>query len=63
MITLNIPMSDSMRTFIDQRVAEKGFGTASEYICHLVCEENKRAAQGRTEGTRDAATILEQDQP
>jgi antitoxin ParD1/3/4 len=63
MTTLNIPVSDSMRTFIDQRVAEKGFGTASEYIRHLVCEEQKRPAEGRTEESGDAAAILEQDQP
>jgi len=49
MTTLNISLPDSMRTFIDQKVAEGSFGTASEYIRQLVREDQKRAAQERLE--------------
>ena len=49
MTTMNISLPDSMRTFIDQKVAEGGYSTASEYIRQLVREDQKRAAQARLE--------------
>jgi len=49
MTTMNISLPDSMRTFIDQKVAEGGYSTASEYIRQLVREDQKRAAQSRLE--------------
>ena len=36
MTTLNISLPDSMRTFIDQKVAQGGYSIASEYIRQLV---------------------------
>ena len=45
MTTLNVPLPDSMRAFIDQKVAQGGYSTASEYIRQLVREDQKRAAQ------------------
>ena len=49
MTTLNISLPDSMRTFIDEKVAQGGYSTASEYIRQLVREDQKRAAQQRLE--------------
>lgn len=49
MATLNISLPDSMRTFVDQQVAQGGYSTASEYIRELVRAEQKRAAQQRLE--------------
>jgi antitoxin ParD1/3/4 len=49
MTTLNISLPDSMRTFIEQRVAQDGYSTASEYIRQLVREAQKLAAQKRLE--------------
>ena len=49
MTTLNISLPDSMRTFIEQKVAQGGYSTASEYIRQLVPDDQKRAAQERLE--------------
>ena len=49
MTTLNISLPDSMRTFIDEKVAQGGYSTASEYIRQLVRDDQKRAAQERLE--------------
>ncbi len=49
MTTLNISLPDSMRTFIEQKVAQGGYSTASEYIRQLVRDDQKRAAQERLE--------------
>jgi antitoxin ParD1/3/4 len=50
MTTLNISLPDSMRSFIEQKVADGNFSTASEYIRQLVRDDQKRAAQERLEG-------------
>ena len=49
MTTMNISLPDSMRTFIEQKVAQGSYSTASEYIRQLVREDQKRAAQERLE--------------
>ena len=49
MTTMNISLPDSMRAFIEQKVAQSGYSTASEYIRQLVREDQKRAAQERLE--------------
>ena len=49
MTTLNISLPDSMRAFIEQKVADGNFSTASEYIRQLVRDDQKRAAQERLE--------------
>lgn len=49
MTTMNISLPDSMRTFIEQKVAQGGYSTASEYIRQLVREDQKRATQERLE--------------
>ena len=49
MTTLNISLPDSMRAFIEQKVAQGGYSTASEYIRQLVREDQKHAAQQRLE--------------
>jgi hypothetical protein len=45
MTTLNISLPDSMRNFIEEKVAEGGYSTASEYIRQLVREDQKRAGK------------------
>ena len=47
MTTMNISLPDSMRAFIEQKVAQGGYSTASEYIRQLVREDQKHAAQQR----------------
>ena len=49
MTTLNISLPDSMRTFIEQKIAQGGYSTVSEYIRQLVRDDQKRAAKERLE--------------
>ena len=49
MTTLNISLPEPMRAYVDKRVAEGGYSTASEYIRRLVREDQKRAAKDRLE--------------
>ena len=49
MTTLNISFSESMRTFIEEQIAKGGYSTASEYIRHLIWQEQKQAAQMKLE--------------
>jgi antitoxin ParD1/3/4 len=49
MTTLNISLPDSMRIYIEQKVAQGGYSTASEYVRQLVRDDQKRAAQERLE--------------
>ena len=44
MTTLNISLPDSMRTFIDEQIAQGGYSTASEYIRDLIRQAQKQAA-------------------
>lgn len=49
MTTLNISLPESMRAFIDEQIAKGGYSTASEYIHHLIWQEQKQAAQIKLE--------------
>ena len=49
MITVNISVPDSMKTFIDEQVAKGGYSTTSEYIRQLLRQEAERVAQARLE--------------
>ena len=49
MSTLNISLPESMRAYIDEKVAEGGYSTASEYVRELVRADQKRAARERLE--------------
>ncbi|MCT7996333.1 ribbon-helix-helix domain-containing protein [Laspinema olomoucense] len=49
MTPLNILLSESMQEFIKARIAESGYSTASEYIEHLIREDQKQAARSQLE--------------
>jgi antitoxin ParD1/3/4 len=49
MTTLNISLPKAMREFIDQQIAQGGYGTASEYIRELLREAQKRKAKEKIE--------------
>lgn len=42
MSTMNISLPESLKTFIDTQVAERGYATSSEYIRELVRRELDR---------------------
>ena len=49
MTTLNISLPKAMREFIDEQIAEGGYGTASEYIRELVRVAQKQKARETVE--------------
>ena len=36
MTTMNISLPDSLKSFVDEQVAQRGFGTSSEYVRELI---------------------------
>ena len=42
MSTMNISLPDSLKSFVDEQVAERGYGTSSEYICELIRADQDR---------------------
>lgn len=49
MVTMNISLPDTMKTFIDRRIAEAGYNTASEYVHDLVRLDQERLDQKKLE--------------
>lgn len=49
MATMNISLPDTMRNFIENRITEDGYGTASEYVRELIREDQKRRTQEKLE--------------
>jgi len=43
MTTMNISLPDSMKAFVDEQVAQRGYGTSSEYVRELIRREQDRA--------------------
>lgn len=42
MSTMNISLPETLKVFVEQQVAEKGYGTASEYVRGLIRREQDR---------------------
>jgi antitoxin ParD1/3/4 len=40
--TMNISLPDGMKAFVDEQVAERGYGTSSEYVRDLIRKEQDR---------------------
>ncbi|NDL55662.1 type II toxin-antitoxin system ParD family antitoxin [Phytoactinopolyspora mesophila] len=40
--TMNISLPDQLRAFVDEQVAEKGYGTSSEYMRELIRRDRDR---------------------
>ena len=49
MKSMNISLPDSMRTSVEEQVANGGYSTASEYFRELVRNDQQRKAQERLE--------------
>lgn len=47
--TMNISLPDSMRTFVEEQIADEGYGTASEYVRDLIRAEQKRREERKLE--------------
>jgi antitoxin ParD1/3/4 len=40
--TMNISLPDTMRSFVDEQVSTRGYGTSSEYIRELIRRDQDR---------------------
>lgn len=40
--TMNISLPDDMKAFVDRQVAERGYGTSSEFLRDLIRKEQER---------------------
>ncbi|ART49441.1 ribbon-helix-helix domain-containing protein [Acidovorax carolinensis] len=42
MSTMNISLPDALKTFVDEQVSQRGYGTSSEYMRELIRKEQDR---------------------
>lgn len=42
MSTMNISLPDSLKSFVDEQVSERGYGTSSEYVRELIRRDQDR---------------------
>jgi antitoxin ParD1/3/4 len=45
MTTLNISLPETLQSFVEQQVAKGGYSNVSEYILHLILQEQAKAAR------------------
>ncbi|MGH7898463.1 MAG: type II toxin-antitoxin system ParD family antitoxin [Candidatus Binatia bacterium] len=43
MSTMNISLPEAMKSFVDEQVAQRGYGTSSEYVRELIRRDQDRA--------------------
>jgi antitoxin ParD1/3/4 len=43
MSTMNISLPDSLKSFVDEQVVQRGYGTSSEYVRELIRKDQDRA--------------------
>jgi antitoxin ParD1/3/4 len=51
MATMNISLPDNLKSFIDARVSNDGYGNVSEYVRELVRQDQQRKEQEASERT------------
>ncbi len=49
MASLNVSMPEELREFVDKRTEKGGFSTPTEYVRHLIREDQKQEAERRLE--------------
>jgi antitoxin ParD1/3/4 len=42
MSTMNISLPDSLKSFVDEQVSQRGYGTSSEYVRELIRKDADR---------------------
>jgi antitoxin ParD1/3/4 len=42
MSTMNISLPDTLKSFVDEQVSQRGYGTSSEYVRELIRKEQER---------------------
>jgi len=59
MSSMNIFLPESLKSFVDEQVSQRGFGTSSEYVHELIRrDQERRQLQGLLlEGASSEATL------
>lgn len=39
---MNISLPDTLKSFVDEQVSQRGYGTSSEYVCELIRKDHDR---------------------
>ncbi len=42
MSSMNISLPESLKSFVDEQVSQRGFGTSSEYVHELIRQDQER---------------------
>jgi len=42
MTTMNVSLPDTLKSFVDEQVASRGYGTSSEYVRELIRKDQER---------------------
>lgn len=42
MSTMNISLPDTLKSFVDEQVSQRGYGTSSEYVRELIRKDQER---------------------
>ncbi|MDR0203096.1 MAG: type II toxin-antitoxin system ParD family antitoxin [Delftia acidovorans] len=42
MSTMNISLPDTLKSFVDEQVSQRGYGTSSEYVRELIRRDQER---------------------
>lgn len=62
MVTMNVSLPESLKQFVDEQVADRGFGTTSEYVRELIRHDRDRAVlRERIRASADAPFSDERD--
>lgn len=59
MSTMNVSLPDSLKSFVDEQVASRGYGTSSEYVRELIRkdQDRQRLRALLLEGAASPATV------
>lgn len=63
MTTMNVSLPDSLKSFVDEQVAKRGYGTSSEYVRELIRadQDRQRLRSLLLEGAASPATAAADD--
>ena len=64
MSTMNISLPDSLKSFVDEQVAGRGYGTSSEYVRELIRadQDRQRLRKLLLDGAASPATAVAADE-
>jgi antitoxin ParD1/3/4 len=61
MTTMNISLPEALKTFVDEQVAGRGYGTSSEYVRDLIRrdQDRSRLRELLLQGAASPATVVD----